>query len=501
MPKGKIQYEDIFHQSPLARMVIAVGDANICTFADVNSVAAEYFAISAEDMIGKNFSELFPEEMAEHFEQSCQTCIRNKRAVVINALPHFPGGVRVQSFLLNPIIDDNDKVTFINVVARPDSSDINQLEQERDDAILLLTSLFDASGLGIIVTDEDGIIVRVNDAFLSDYNWHRDDLLGKEFTVIIPAEDHNISRKLHKAFIERGRSGSREINIMRKDGKIADVILTTVLLEMSQKKRYMVSTIKDITERKNMIRNLRRAKEQADAANKAKSAFLANMSHELRTPLNAIIGFSEMIMNETFGALHNDKYKEYMTDIHFSARHLLDIINDVLDMSKIEAGKIELIEREVVVADVFRSVSIIMHERAEDAGVELIFDLEENLPNIKADQRLLRQILINLVSNSIKFSPRGEKVEIKAHMFEDKHIRISVNDRGCGIPEDKIQVVLEPFGQINDPMNSKGQGTGLGLPLAKTMVELHGGKLDIRSKTGEGTTVSLDFPVERTVGN
>ncbi len=499
MSDSKIQYKDIFHQSPLAKMLIAVDSNNICSFADINSVAVEYFALTADDVIDKNFTELFSEEMAEHFEQSCQTCIRTKRPVLINALPHFPGGVKVQSFMLNPIFDDKKKINFINIVARPEATDINQLEQERDDAILLLTSLFDAGGMGIIVTDEDGTIVRVNDTFLSDYNWEREDLLGREFTVIIPAEDHNISKKLHRAFIERGRSGSREINIMRKDGKIADVILTTVLLEMSQKKCYMVSTIKDITERKNMIRNLKRAKEQADAANKAKSAFLANMSHELRTPLNAIIGFSEMIMNETFGLLNNDKYKEYMTDIHFSARHLLDIINDVLDMSKIEAGKIELIEREVIVADVFRSVSIIMHERAEDAGVKLIFDLEEDLPNIRADQRLLRQILINLTSNSIKFSPIGEKVTVKAHRLKDNHIRISVSDNGCGIPEDKIQVVLEPFGQINDPIYSQGQGTGLGLPLAKAMVELHGGKLDIASKEGKGTRVSLDFPVERTV--
>jgi len=499
MPDKGIRYEDIFHQSPMARVLIEVADSGDLIFADVNSIAAEYFGLPAEDMAGKSFAELFPGEMAEHLDQSCQTCIRTKKPVVINALPQFPGGLRVQSFLLNPIINAEGEIRYINVVARPDSADHTQLQQERDDAILLLTSLFDASGLGIIVTDENGVIVRVNDTFLKDFGWQREELLDHEFTVLIPPEERAVSRKLHTAFIEKGRSGSREIQLMRKDGTLADILLSTVLLELSQKRRYMVSTIRDITERKNMIRNLQQAKDQADIANRAKSAFLANMSHELRTPLNAIIGFSELIMNETFGALNNQKYAEYMTDIHFSARHLLDIINDVLDMAKIESGKVELIEREVDIGEVFNSVAIIMNERALETGVKLDFEIAENLPHVRADQRLLRQILINLVSNAVKFTPKGKSVLVRAYLLPEGFMRIAVEDQGCGIPEEKIQTVMEPFGQAHDPLHSKGQGTGLGLPLAKTMVELHGGRLHIVSTVSEGTVVSLDFPADRTV--
>ena len=489
-------FRNFFLKSPLARMVIAVEPMNRFVYAEVNQAAANYFDVSAEAMMGHTPSELFERAVAEQIEQSFLSCVKIKRPVSFNALPRVQGGVKVQAFILNPIFDNEGRVVFIDVMARPDQADSVQLQRERDDAISLLTSLFDASGLGIVVTDHNGRIVRVNDTFLSDYLWQREDLLGMEFTVFLPPEDHSISRKLHSAFIERGKHGSREVQILKKDGTMADIIATTVVLELSQKRRFMVSTLKDITERKITLRNLRRAKEDADSANKAKSAFLANMSHELRTPLNAIIGFSELMKNQTFGPVGNQKYEEYLDDIHFSARHLLEIINDVLDMSKIEAGKVDLIESEVSVPDVLESVMRILSDRADAAMVKLDFQVAEKLPYLRADQRLLRQILINLVANSIKFSPAGQTVSVEAHMLPD-YLRISVVDHGPGIPQDKLKHVLEPFGQVNDPKYSSGQGTGLGLPLAKAMVELHGGKLAIESDVGQGTKVFLDLPVER----
>ena len=495
-------FRNFFLKSPIARLVISVEGGGRCVYAEVNAAAAAYFDLPRDKMLGHTPEELFDSDVAEQISQSYASCIKTRRPVTFNAVPRVPGGIRVQAFILNPIFDEQGKdVVFIDVMARPDVVDSVQLQRERDDAIMLLTSLFDASGLGIIVTDHHGRIVRVNDAFLADYNWTREDLLGEEFAMIIPPEDQLISRKLHQAFIERGRHGTRELQILKKDGSVADIVVTTALLELSQKRRFMVSTIRDVTERKNILRNLRRAKEDADIANKAKSSFLANMSHELRTPLNAVIGFSELMKNETFGPIDNPKYQEYLSDIHFSARHLLDIINDVLDMSKIEAGKVNLIESDVVISEVFDSVERIMDDRAQAGSVKLDFAVEEGMPTVRADQRLLRQILINLVANSVKFSAPGKQVSVSAKLVKPgNHLRIAVEDEGCGIPADKLRQVLEPFAQVNDPKYSKGQGTGLGLPLAKAMVELHDGRLTLESDEGKGTRVFLDFPPERSKG-
>ena len=492
-------FRNFFLKSPIARMAVAVEADNRFIYVEANAAAGAYFDIAPEAMKGHTPAELFERAVSEQIEQSFLSCVKLRRPVTYNALPRFPGGVKVQAFILNPILDAEGRVRFIDIMARPDMVDGVQLQRERDDAIMLLTSLFDASGLGIVVTDHNGRIVRVNDAFLDDYGWKREDLLGMDFTIFLPPEDHGISRKLYGMFIERGKQGSREIQILKKDGSIADITVTTALLELSQKRRFMVSTLRDMTERKNMMRNLRRAKEGADSANKAKSAFLANMSHELRTPLNAIIGFSELMKNQTFGAVGNPKYEEYLEDIHFSARHLLDIINDVLDMSKIEAGKIDLIESEVSIPEVLESVLRILNDRAQTASIKLDFNSDDNVPHIRADQRLLRQILINLVANGIKFSQPGQTVRVSATMLPDNHLRISVIDSGSGIPKDKIRHVMEPFGQVNDPKYSSAQGTGLGLPLAKAMSELHGGNLTIESEEGKGTSVFLDLPVERTM--
>jgi signal transduction histidine kinase len=244
---------------------------------------------------------------------------------------------------------------------------------------------------------------------------------------------------------------------------------------------------------------LRLAKEQADTANHAKSTFLANMSHELRTPLNAILGFSEMMMKETFGPLANERYKDYLGDIHLSARHLLEIINEVLDMSKIEAGKVELDEEKFDVHDLIQAVVRMMDSRAFSSGLKIREEVEENLPSLFADPRLVRQILINIVGNAVKYSRSGGIIDVKAFIADDGDLHLVVADTGIGIPKDRIQDALEPFGQVNKPADSSNgmQGTGLGLPLAKAMAELHGGTLKLDSEVGKGTTVTVTLPARR----
>ncbi len=256
-------------------------------------------------------------------------------------------------------------------------------------------------------------------------------------------------------------------------------------------------TATDITELKRRELGLRAAKEMAEMASRAKTEFLANMSHELRTPLNAIIGFTEIMKMELLGPMGNQQYFGYASDIHDSARHLLGLINDILDVSKIEAGKAALIEEEVVLDRVFDSAIRLIRERAQRAEVKLVTDFEDNLPPIRADERKLKQILINLLSNAVKFTPPGGRAELSARIAENRDLVIAVADTGIGIAAQDIERVMEPFGQVDSRMSRRFSGTGLGLPLSRSLAEMHGGSLVLESEPGKGTTVTVRLPAAR----
>ena len=242
---------------------------------------------------------------------------------------------------------------------------------------------------------------------------------------------------------------------------------------------------------------LRVAKEEAEAANHAKSGFLATMSHELRTPLNAIIGFSEMMMREVLGPLGKEQYRAYVGDIHASGTHLLQIINDILDLSKAEAGKIELAEDVFDLRDIMRSVGQLTIGRIHDAGLTQDVDLPDDLPPICGDERKTKQVLLNLITNSVKFTPPGGSIAISARWAPDTGLAITVTDTGIGIPETDLERVLKPFEQVDSSLARQQQGTGLGLPLVKAIMELHGGRLELKSTLGTGTQVTVIFPPER----
>ena len=239
------------------------------------------------------------------------------------------------------------------------------------------------------------------------------------------------------------------------------------------------------------------AARRAEAANLAKSRFLAQMSHELRTPLNAILGFSEVMKGDMLGPEQILTYREYAGDIHSSGQHLLNLINEILDLSRIEAGRYELNEEPINLAHVTEDCHRLVKLRATNRGITIIERVEPNLPKIWADERAARQICLNLLSNAIKFTPQGGEIRIKVGWTASGGQYLSVRDTGTGIPEDEIPIVMASFGQGSNAIKSAEQGAGLGLPIVKGLIELHGGTFTLKSKLREGTEVVVTFPAER----
>ncbi len=239
------------------------------------------------------------------------------------------------------------------------------------------------------------------------------------------------------------------------------------------------------------------ARRHAEQANIAKSQFLATMSHELRTPLNAIIGFSEVLKSELLGPHQVPQYKEYAGDIHGSGQHLLNLINELLDLSRIEAGKYELNEEVVSLVDIAEDCRRMMELRAKSKGIELVYNVGNNLPRLWGDERAIRQVVLNLLSNAIKFTPQHGRVVLVVQRSADGGQFISVKDNGPGIPEDEIETVLSSFGQGSLAQKTAEQGAGLGLPIVQKIMELHQGRFDLFSKLRFGTEVIATFPRAR----
>lgn len=239
------------------------------------------------------------------------------------------------------------------------------------------------------------------------------------------------------------------------------------------------------------------SRRRAEEANLAKSRFLATMSHELRTPLNAILGFSEIMKEELLGPLQNDSYKEYVTDIHSSGDHLLNLINEILDLSRIEAGRYELNEEAVTITDVVEDCMSLILVRAKNKDIAINFSHDPNMPRVWADQRAMRQIVLNLLSNAVKFTPQSGTIDIQVGGSKDGGQFVAIQDNGPGIPEEEIPIVMSQFGQGSNAIKSAEQGTGLGLPICQALINIHGGTFSLKSKLRVGTIVTVTLPHTR----
>ncbi|MDQ8028706.1 MAG: ATP-binding protein [Brevundimonas sp.] len=313
-----------------------------------------------------------------------------------------------------------------------------------------------------------------------------------------------------------GRAGAREVELV--DGRWLQLVerftsdggsvvtaadITAIKQKEAERQRAVERlhvTIAELEDREEKLSLLARKYEvamtRAEAANQAKSEFLANMSHELRTPLNAINGFSEIMAGELFGPLGDQKYKGYAGDILKSGQHLLSLINDILDMAKIEAGKLTLHYEAVSLKEIVGDATRLMRGKIEEAGLKLVVDAKD-IPQIEADHRGLKQVVLNLISNAVKFTPEGGEIVVALSQLDDERVQVSVTDTGIGIAPEDLARLARPFEQVEGQHSKTTQGTGLGLALTKSLIELHGGELIMESEPGRGTTVRFDLPIQR----
>ena len=361
--------------------------------------------------------------------------------------------------------------------------------------------IFNEVAIGIYRSAPDGRLLRANPALvrLNGYDTEAEMLASVKDVSDEWYVDPHRRQSFRRQLLEQGRVTNFVSEIYRH--KTKDRIWVSedarVVRDEGGALLYFEGTVLDITERKRAEEATRRAIE-AETSNRTKSEFLATISHELRTPLNAIIGFSEIMKRGTFGTLGVPRYADYVDDIHESGLHLLDLIDDLLDLSKIEAGKFEL-QDEVI--DLSVLIPAVIHKIEPDRSKKhLALDVEiaTDLPRLMADQRAVERILLNLLSNAVKFTPPGGQLRVRAFAL-DGDICLAVEDSGIGIEAADLEKVLSPFGRAEQPMVRTQKGTGLGLPIVRSLIEMHGGRLILHSTPGQGTVVTAHFPTGRIV--
>lgn len=366
----------------------------------------------------------------------------------------------------------------------------------------LLIRVIDAVPVMVAATDRDGRYVFVNDWFSRRVGKPANRVIG--LTPVEVRDDlnaHASAERDRRIMAGLDQPGAFEETLPTNQGKRRVLLTTKALLrDPSGRPALVVTASLDITDRNEAELALIHAKEEAEVASRSKTEFLANMSHELRTPLNAIIGFSQVMADQHMGPLGSHRYVGYARDICTSAQHLLGIIGDILDVSKLEAGKVELDEEDTEIASIVHDVMHLVGERARSLEVGIEIDIPANLPRLRADALKLKQVLLNLVTNAVKFSKAGSRILLSA-CFDEEGFHVAVADEGIGMDQLEIETAVTRFGQVASPWSRRHPGTGLGLPLAIGLVELHGGRLSIQSQKGVGTTVTFSLPRGRALAS
>jgi len=489
----------------------------------INPVAETLFGVSAVEARGKTTEQLFPDDIAKRFTAHDAMVLETGRAVEQEEQWQREDGVHTYLTVKFPIRGAAGQAMGVGAIGTDITGHKKAAELSQR-----LGRILDGSFNEIYLFEAESFrFLQANQGALNNLGYTMAELRHKAPWDLKPDYDEARFRET-VAPLQRGEAELLvfETEHRRKNGSRYPVEVR-LQLSRAESPAIFVAILADITERRTAEAELRRridelettkaamerqnyevaqlaeelaiARDQAEAANLAKSEFLATMSHELRTPLNAVIGFSEIIETEALGPVGNDRYRDYAADIQSSGQHLLELINDILDLSKVESGMEELRDEAVDISEVIQSVAVLVRQRTDRQGVELTFELEHRCTRLRADRRKLKQVLVNLIANAIKFTQRGGRVTVKSWSHPDSGCVFQVIDTGIGIALKDIPKALSQFGQIDSSLARHHEGSGLGLPLAKALIEIHGGSLDVQSKLGVGTTVTVRLPAERII--
>ncbi|MEA2832146.1 MAG: hypothetical protein QOG66_348, partial [Methylobacteriaceae bacterium] len=375
-----------------------------------------------------------------------------------------------------------------------------QLElQQRDAEARELRAILEAATDGVAIMDSDGRLLSLNRSAETLFGYQQNEVAGEPFMMLIGEESRRVVEdyfaKLKSGATNRSGDNGREVHAAARTGGTFPVFLTLGRIDSDDRPSKLCAVIRDMSSWKRAEHEAREAREEAERASAIKTDFLAKVSHEIRTPLNAIIGFAEVIMDERLGPIGTERYKDYLRDIHKSGTHVMSLVNDLLDLSKIEAGKMVLDIKSVDANAVISECVALMQPQANRERVIMRLALAPRLVQIAADERSVRQIVLNLLSNAVKYNEPGGQVIVSTAITETGHVAIRIKDTGIGMSDAELALALEPFRQVATARTVTG--TGLGLPLTKALAEANRASFTIRSRKNEGTLVEVSFPPAR----
>lgn len=458
-----------------------------------------------ERSIGRNLTDLLyiqdQQEQKDNFEQLIAG--KKKSYRVFTRLRSANGTYRSVELAVSMLRqDENKELRVVGTIT--DVEERRRAERALSEAEKKYRTIVENAAGGIYQVTPDGQYLSANPAFAKVLGFSspeevlRDIQYANETLYV----DGNAREKFLINVKESKKSQNAEAQINKKDGSIIWVRENVrAVLDDEGTLLFYEGSMEDVDQRKKAEIALNDAKVQSDLANRAKSEFLTNMSHELRTPLNAIIGFSEIIRNEAFGKLPSKEYKEYAGDIYESGHNLLKVINEILDVSRIEAGQRALQESIVGVKDIFESCLELMDTKIKSNKIRIENKISNSSLSLIGEKHAIKQMLLNVMSNAVKFSPENSLMMLDAELDSKNRLRLSITDTGIGLTDAELEKALSPFGQIETEHSRSKSGTGLGLTLVKSLIELHGGELEIVSQKGIGTTVTLIFPEKRVAKN